>query len=149
MRSLTRTLAVCLLLAAGDSLADAPATADAATADAPMAIAGATTVDADGVIELILAKPELVVIDARKPADYAAGHIEGAVNLPSDGIDAQNLARVANDKDTPLLFYCNGVRCGRAADAARRAIEAGYRQVYYYALGMAEWQERALPLAIK
>jgi rhodanese-related sulfurtransferase len=155
MRSLIRLVTACApLLAAGGGLADAPTTADtpmtadaAATADAPMTIAGATTVDADGVIELILAQPELVVIDARRPEDYAAGHIERAVNLPSDAIDAQSLARLVRDQDTPLLFYCNGVRCGRAADAAKRAIEAGYRQVYYYALGMAEWQGRALPLA--
>jgi rhodanese-related sulfurtransferase len=150
MRSLIRFLTVCvLLLAAGDGFADAPATAAAPAADAPMAIDGATTVNADGVIELTLRSPELVVIDARRPADYAAGHIEGAVNLTNDRIHARSLARRARDKDVLLLFYCNGVRCGRAADAARRAIEAGYRQVYYYALGMAEWQERALPLAIK
>jgi rhodanese-related sulfurtransferase len=151
MRSLIRLATFCVpLLAAGGGLADAPTTVDTTlTADAPVTIAGATTVDADGVIELILARPELVVIDARRPEDYVAGHIEGAVNLPNDGIDARSLARLARDQDTPLLFYCNGVRCGRAADAAIRAIEAGYRQVYYYALGMAEWQARALPLTVE
>ena len=119
------------------------------TADAPLTIAGATTVNADEVIELILGRPGLVVIDARQAADYAQGHIEGAINLRNDRVDADSLAQLAADPDTPLLIYCNGVRCGRAADAVKRALAAGYRQLYYYALGMAEWQERGLPLSLE
>jgi thiosulfate/3-mercaptopyruvate sulfurtransferase len=50
--------------------------------------------------------PNVVVIDARKPADYAKGHIPGAINLPGDSVrtpltkaragDSQYIFRDAN-----------------------------------------------------
>jgi rhodanese-related sulfurtransferase len=45
-----------------------------------------------------------------------------------------------------VLFYCNGVKCGRAAKAVEKAVTVGYTRVYYYALGMDEWKAEGLPL---
>lgn len=124
--------------------------AAALAADAPMAIPGATTVDADGVIGLIETTPALVMLDNRKEGDYAAGHIEGAIRLiDTDITGPEVLAAHAAAKDTPMLFYCNGVKCGRAAAAAAKAVGFGYGKVYYYALGMDEWKAKGLPLVKK
>lgn len=122
--------------------------ATAAQADlAPMEIAGATTVDADGVIALIESEPTLVILDNRNQADFDAGRIEGAVRLIDTDINGEeDLAAVVPSKDTPVLFYCNGLRCGRAAKAVVMAVGWGYENVYYYALGMEEWREKQLPL---
>lgn len=118
-----------------------------AKADAPMAIDGATTVDAQGVIELVTSTPGLVILDNRREGDYAAGHIEGAQRLlDTDITDESVLAAVVASKDTPVLFYCNGLACGRAANAVEMAVGWGYGNVYYYALGMEEWRELGLPL---
>ena len=114
--------------------------------EAPMHIAGAKTVNAEQVIALVNETPGLVIIDSRKPEDFAGGAIEGAVPLTSTEMVPDALARLVADRRTPVLFYCNGVKCGRAADAVRKAIDWGYTQVYYYALGIAEWSERGLPL---
>lgn len=114
--------------------------------DAPMAIDGATTVDADGVIELIQNNGDLVILDSRKPQDYAAGHIEGAVRLINTDTTPEALAEHIPSKDTAVLIYCNGVKCGRAADSVQRALDAGYGNVYYYALGMTEWNDKGLPV---
>jgi rhodanese-related sulfurtransferase len=122
------------------------ATPAAAEDKAPMTIDGATTVDATKVIELFQGEDGLRIIDSRKPGDYKAGHIETAVNLPNTETDKQSLAEVLPAKDTPALFYCNGITCGRAADAVRIAVDAGYSNVYYYAEGMAEWKDKGLPL---
>jgi len=120
-----------------------PARAD----DAPLAIKGAVTIGADDVIALVQTSPHLTIIDNRTVADYEAGHIEGAVHLvDSDILNEAVLARVVKSKDEPVLFYCNGVKCGRAANATAKAISWGYTKVYYYALGMAQWKERGLPL---
>ena len=119
----------------------------AAHADlAPMEIEGANTVDAQGVIALVEAHPNLVILDNRSQADYDAGHIEGAIRLIDTDIasDADIMAHAA--KDVPVLFYCNGLRCGRAANAAIKAVSYGYTDVHYYALGMEEWKELGLPL---
>lgn len=122
----------------------------AAAADAPLDIKGATTVDAKGVIGLVESAKGLVILDNRREPDYVAGHIEGAVRLLDDDMtDVAVLAKVVPAKDTPVLFYCNGLKCGRAAKAAEKAVGWGYAKVYYYAKGLEEWRAEGLPLVSK
>lgn len=120
----------------------APAIAE----DAPMEIAGAKTVNAEQIIALFDAEPDLVVLDIRKEADYKSGHIEGAVQLLNTDVNADTMAANVPAKDAAVLMYCNGIKCGRAADAVKKALDLGYTKIHYYALGMAEWKERNLPL---
>lgn len=115
--------------------------------EAPLSIPGAKTVDADAIITLVETTPNLVILDNRKDADFAAGHIEGAIRLlDTDIADESVLAKHIPAKTQPVLFYCNGLKCGRAAKAASLAVKAGYTQVFYYALGMDEWREKKLPV---
>jgi len=115
--------------------------------DAPIEIEGATTLDAKGVIDLILTKPDLVVVDTRTKTDFESGHIEGAINILDTDITSDGkLAGAVASKSTPVLFYCNGVKCGRAAKATFKAIGWGYSKVYYYALGINDWKSAQLPL---
>lgn len=114
--------------------------------DAPMEIKGTKTVTAEQIVDLVTKKPNLVVLDNRKPEDFAAGHIEGAIRLIDTDVTAEALAKHIKSKETPVLFYCNGLKCGRAAKAAAIAVEQGYKEVYYYALGIDEWSKKGLPL---
>jgi rhodanese-related sulfurtransferase len=118
----------------------------AAAQDAPLLIHGATTVDARQIFALIDKSPNLIILDNRKEEDFAAGHIEGAVRLIDTEVSAETLALHIPTKDAPVLFYCNGVKCGRAAKATEKAVQLGYRKVYYYALGMDEWNKEGLPV---
>jgi rhodanese-related sulfurtransferase len=117
-----------------------------AAQDAPMQIEGARTVDARQIFDLFKSKPNLVILDNRKEEDYAAGHIEGAIRLLDTEVSPDSLAKHISAKDTPVLFYCNGVKCGRAAKAIEKAVQLGYTNVYYYALGMQEWNGEGLPV---
>lgn len=118
----------------------------AAAQDAPMEVAGAKTVNAREIISLIEKTPNLVILDNRQPQDFAGGHIEGAVRLLDTDVNSDSLAKAISTKATPVLFYCNGLKCGRAAKAAEAAGKMGYTAVYYYALGMDEWRALGLPL---
>ena len=139
----TRTFGTAVLLALSlVFLAGSPARAQ----DAPMSIDGARTVNAQQVIELIEKNPGLVILDNRQPADFSAGHIEGAMRLLDTDANAQSLAQHVKSKDATVLFYCNGLKCGRAAKAAKVAVDLGYTKVHYYALGMDEWRAAGLPL---
>ena len=120
-----------------------------ANAQAPQAIQGAKTIDSDGVIALIEKMPNLVIIDARHEKDYQDGHIEGAVRLIDDDMISGGpvvLAKLAADKATPLLFYCNGPACGRAAKSASAASGWGYGNISYYYAGIPDWRAKNLPL---
>ena len=112
-----------------------------------MQIEGARTLDSKGVIELISTTPDVVIIDNRTKADFDSGHIEGAVNIVDTSLTADSaFAGVVKSKATPLLFYCNGVKCGRAAKATAKAVGWGYSHVYYYALGIPDWKANQFPL---
>src|SRR5438105_5831848 len=48
-----------------------------------------------------------LILDARSPAAFAAGHIRGAVNLTFTDFTAASLARVIGDPGRRVLIYCN------------------------------------------
>ena len=68
-----------------------------------------------------------VVIDVRTPEEYAAGHIDGALNIPYEQI-AKGIQSVKGlSKDQPVLLYCrSGHRAGIAKDTLEKE---GYRKV--------------------
>jgi phage shock protein E len=67
-----------------------------------------------------------LLVDVRGPEEYAAGHIDGAVNV-SVGDLPQRLMELG-PKDKPLVLYCqHGVRATKAADILRKA---GFTEVH-------------------
>jgi len=114
--------------------------------DAPLEIKGAKTVDCHGVVDLIETTPGLTVIDNRTQADFDSGHIEGAIRILDTDMTQELLAGAVKSKESPVVFYCNGVKCGRAAHATAKALEWGYAKVYYYAEGILDWKANQLPL---
>jgi hypothetical protein len=52
-------------------------------------------------------EPGVLILDARSAPAYAAGHIEGAVNLPFTDFTAESLAALIGRADRPILIYCN------------------------------------------
>ncbi|MDH5233002.1 MAG: rhodanese-like domain-containing protein [Gammaproteobacteria bacterium] len=112
----------------------------------PEFIEGTTRVSAEEVIELVEELPDLVILDARKASDYKKGYIEGAVSLPNTDTNRGTLKTHVKSKRTPIMFYCNGERCGRSVKAAKIALAAGYKRVYWFRGGMEEWEAKGLPL---
>ncbi len=49
----------------------------------------------------------LVVVDTRSPAEYAADHLPGAVNIPLSDLE-KTPAVLIYPKDEKIVFYCNG-----------------------------------------
>ena len=113
---------------------------------APESMPGTTTVSAEEAIEMILANPELIVIDSRKKTEYIKGHIEGAINILNTELGPEELEFIATDKNTPLLFYCNGVRCLRSSDSLAKAVGWGYTNLFWFRGGWKEWTEKRLPM---
>jgi rhodanese-related sulfurtransferase len=112
----------------------------------PETIDGVINVDAEGLIEKVMQMPDLVLIDSRIPADRNEGYIEGSISLPDIETSCQSLAKVIPEVHNPVMFYCNGIRCGRSARAAAIARDCGYSNIYWFRKGMEEWQEKQYPL---
>ena len=90
------------------------------------------------------------VIDVREPAEYAAGHVPGAVNIPRgvlefevDGHPAVNRLRdpALAHRDQPVVLYCrSGGRSALAAEALQRL---GFAEPLSLAGGFAAWCDQA------
>jgi len=116
---------------------------------APEVIQGSIIVNAEQAIDLILNNPDLIVIDARKKTEYVKGHIEGAINMLNTKMKAEDLDKIATDKTRAILFYCNGTRCMRSADAIRKAKSWGYTNLIWFRGGWKEWTDKRLPVVIE
>ena len=112
----------------------------------PESIDGTIIVDAVGLIDAVGEIPKLVLIDSRIVADRKEGFIEGSISLPDTDTSCESLASAVAAHTTPILFYCNGIKCGRSATAAVIAVDCGYTSVYWFRNGMEEWLEQEYPL---
>ena len=85
-----------------------------------------------------LRQPGAVLVDVRRPDEFAAGHLPGAVNLEVTAPDfGQRVA--ALDKTKPTYVYC---RSGaRSATAAGQLTTAGFTQVSNLLGGVLDWPE--------
>jgi rhodanese-related sulfurtransferase len=114
--------------------------------DVPESLDGTTRVSAEELIELAGKLPNIVMIDARKSSDHEKGYIEGSIGLPDTETDAESLAKIIPSKQTPVLFYCNGVKCGRSVKSANKALALGYKEIYWFRGGWEEWTAKGLPV---
>lgn len=113
--------------------------------NAPESIPGAVIVTAEELAELILSRPDLVILDSRKNSEFTKGHIEKAINLVNSDMRRETLAAIVPDRNRAIVFYCNGVRCLRSTDAVKKAMEWGYKNVFWFRGGWDEWTEKRLP----
>lgn len=102
----------------------------------------AGTLNASGAVQLIN-REKGVVVDVCDPAEFAAGHVSGAKNVPLDELEAKLPGTVKN-KALPLILVCSsGARSGRAAAIAKKL---GYEQAQSLSGGLKAWKEANLPI---
>jgi rhodanese-related sulfurtransferase/DNA-binding transcriptional ArsR family regulator len=86
----------------------------------------------------------LVVWDVRPSAEFAAGHLPGAVSVPPTEI-RRRLDDVPDDTD--VVAYCRGPFCVFADDAVRELTGRGHRALRLED-GFPEWRRAGLPVAV-
>lgn len=87
----------------------------------------------DGTVSYMYAK-ELIInnnaklVDVRTNDEYNDNHIEGALLLTLDDIDADKAREVIGDTNTYVIVYCkSGVRSN---EAKKKLTDLGYTNVY-------------------
>lgn len=83
-----------------------------------------------------LERGDVVVVDVRPEAEYAAGHLPGAVSIPPDRLDELLDELPATDD---VVAYCRGPFCAYADDAVRR-LRARGRSAARLEGGFPEWR---------
>jgi rhodanese-related sulfurtransferase len=89
----------------------------------------------------------VIFLDARLPADYKAGHIKGATNLPYEEFE-QNAPKVLLKlkTDEEIITYCDGGECESSLLLSRELRDLGYKNVKVFFGGWAEWQQAGLAI---
>lgn len=80
-----------------------------------------------------------VVIDVRSEAEYAAGHVPGAIHIPFDQV-AERIGEI--DTSEGVALYCMVGPRARKGEAA--LIAAGHDDVYHLEGGLQAWQAAGL-----
>jgi rhodanese-related sulfurtransferase len=87
-------------------------------------------------------KDSSVIIDARQTADYDAGHIDGAINIPTMLDAAGRNAKLGNTpKDSRVIIYCQSAGCPYAEKVASNLMEDGFANIVIYKGGWVDWQK--------
>ena len=86
---------------------------------------------------------DFVLLDVRTPTLYAAGHVPGALNLPTRTISEQRLAEYP--ADTLFVVYCAGPHCNGANKAAVKLAQLG-RPVKEMIGGLTGWIDEGFGL---
>lgn len=82
-------------------------------------------------------KPQLV--DVRSPAEFAAGHIPGAINIPMDQIES----RLADLHEEDVILVCQS---GRRAGMTCELIQQHHPKLKVLDGGTVGWQEAQRPI---
>lgn len=129
MRLIT-LLATLMVLSAGAALAADPAPA------APL------ITQSELLTRLEKKDPDLVVLDVRKPEEFAAGHVPGARNVSHDELPAR-LAELSSLKDKNVVLYCRSGRRTAIAEQTLRA--AGFTKLLHLEGDFLAWEAAKQP----
>ncbi len=88
----------------------------------------------------------VLFLDARDPADFAAGHIGNALNLPAQSF-VEHLGEIAPllSSDSEVIVYCDGLECDLSHRLAGDLRERGYTHVHVLANGWTLWRKAGFP----
>ena len=84
-----------------------------------------------------------VVVDVCEPEEFAAGHVNGAKNVPLGQLE-EKLPSVVKNKQLPVILVCaKGSRATRAEAVAKKL---GYDKAQALAGGLKAWRDAGLPV---
>lgn len=90
----------------------------------------------DEAMQMMQEESGYLIVDVRRPDEFAEGHIAGAINVPNETIEDE-MPEALPDRDQLLLVYC---RAGnRSKEASQKLADMGYTNVYEFG-GINTWQ---------
>ena len=76
-----------------------------------------------------------IILDVRRPDEFAAGHIPNAVNVPNETIGTAEIPELP-DKGQLILVYCRSGR--RSKEASEKLVGLGYTNIVEFG-GILDW----------
>ena len=80
----------------------------------------------DEAVKMMKNEKNYIILDVRRPDEYAEGHIPGAINVPNEEIGTAEISQLP-DKSQLILVYCRSGR--RSKEAAGKLVKLGYTNI--------------------
>ena len=80
----------------------------------------------DEAVKMMKDEKNYIILDVRRPDEYAEGHIPGAINVPNEEIGTAEIAELPS-KSQLILVYCRSGR--RSKEASEKLTKLGYTNI--------------------
>lgn len=88
-------------------------------------------------------QPQVVIVDVRKPEDFASGHLPGAINIYLPQIREGDPSLSSAKR---IIVYSGGWTDPLSPAAAKKLMALGYQNVYEFKGGIEVWTAAGHPL---
>lgn len=102
------------------------------------------TIDAANLKRRMDAGEEFTLVETLPPEEFDKGHLPGAINIPTDAIEADAPAKL--DRDECIVVYCGSPSCSASPNAMRKLMNMGYYDVLDFEAGKEGWREAGFRL---
>ena len=90
----------------------------------------------DEAVDMMAQETGYIILDVRRPDEFAAGHIPNAINVPNESIGTDDIPELP-DKDQLIMVYCRSGR--RSKEAAEKLVKLGYTNIVEFG-GILDWK---------
>ena len=90
----------------------------------------------DEAVTMMKEESGYIILDVRRPDEFAAGHIPNAINVPNESIGTTEIPELPN-KDQLIMVYCRSGR--RSKEAAEKLTKLGYTNIVEFG-GILDWK---------
>ena len=90
----------------------------------------------DEAVTMMKEESGYIILDVRRPDEFAEGHIPNAINVPNESIGTADIPELP-DKDQLILVYCRSGR--RSKQAAEKLVKLGYTNIVEFG-GILDWK---------
>ncbi len=86
-------------------------------------------------VQLMQSEKDYIILDVRRPDEFAEGHIPNAFNVPNENIGDNEISELP-DKNQLILVYCRSGR--RSKEASEKLVKLGYTNIVEFG-GILDW----------
>ena len=90
----------------------------------------------DEAVTMMAQESGYVILDVRRPDEFAAGHIPNAINIANETIGTAEIPELP-DKDQIIMVYCRSGR--RSKEASEKLVKLGYTNIVEFG-GILDWK---------
>ena len=90
----------------------------------------------DEAVTMMAQETGYIILDVRRPDEFAAGHIPNAINVPNESIGTDEIPELP-DKNQLIMVYCRSGR--RSKEASEKLVKLGYTNIVEFG-GILDWK---------